>query len=65
MIKLIDLLLEDKVKVSSKHYQQILNQSNGLSIQSRKYIQAVIDTVKKQGDMATPRQLEILKKLKS
>ena len=65
MIKLIDLLLEDKVKVSSKHYQQILNQSNGLSIQNRKYIQAVIDTVKKQGDMATPRQLEILKKLKS
>jgi len=65
MIKLIDLLLEDKIKASSKHYQQVLDQSNGLSSTNKKFIQSVIDSVKKQGDMATPKQLEILKRLKA
>ena len=46
MIKLVDLLFEDK-KVSTNFYQQVLDKSNGVSISSRKYFQSVIDSVKK------------------
>jgi hypothetical protein len=62
MIKLLDILFENK-KISTDFYQQILNKSNGLSIQNREYFQKVINSVKKQNGMATEKQLNILKKL--
>ena len=46
MIKLVDLLFEDK-EVNTNFYQQVLDKSNGVSISSRKYFQSVIDLVKK------------------
>jgi hypothetical protein len=63
MIKLVDILFENK-KVSTVNYQQVLNISNVVSPSSRKYFQSVIDSVKKQGDMATPRQYDILEKMR-
>jgi len=62
MIKLVDILFENK-KVSTDFYQQVLNKSNGLSTENRKYFQGVINSVKKQGEMATDKQLAILKRL--
>jgi hypothetical protein len=62
MIKLLDILFENK-KISTDFYQQVLNKSNGLSIQNREYFQKVINSVKKQNGMATEKQLNILKKL--
>ena len=44
-------------------YQQILNKSNGISTENRKYFQGVINSVKKQNGMATDKQLGILKRL--
>jgi len=63
MIKLVDLLFEDK-EVNTNFYQQVLDKSNGVSISSRKYFQSVIDSVKRQGDMATPRQYDVLEKMR-
>ena len=63
MIKLVDLLFEDK-EVNIDHYQQVLNISNGISISNRKYFQSVIDSVKRQGDIATPRQYDVLEKMR-
>jgi hypothetical protein len=62
MIKLLDILFENK-KISTDFYQQVLNKSNGLSIQNREYFQKVINSVKKQNGMAIEKQLNILKKL--
>lgn len=64
MIKLADLLLEDQ-KVSTDHYQQILDRSNGLSNSNKQFFQSVINSVKKRGGMATPRQLDMLQRLKT
>jgi hypothetical protein len=64
MIKLVNLLLEDQ-KVSTDHYQQILDQSNGLSISNRQFFQSVINSVKKRNGMATPKQLDALQRLKT
>lgn len=62
MIKLVDILFEN-TKVSTDFYQQVLDKSNGVSTESRKYFQSVINSVKKQGGMATDKQLAILKRL--
>ncbi len=62
MIKLTDILFENK-KVSTDFYQQVLDKSNGVSTESRKYFQSVINSVKKQNGMATDKQLAILKRL--
>jgi hypothetical protein len=62
MIKLVDILFENK-KVSTDFYQQVLDKSNGLSTENRKYFQGVINSVKKQNGMATDKQLAILKRL--
>lgn len=64
MIKLVDLLLEDQ-KVSTDHYQQILDQSNGLSNSNKQFFQSVINSVKKRNGIATPRQLDALQRLKT
>ena len=63
MIKLVDLLFEDK-EVNTNFYQQVLDKSNGVSISSRKYFQSVIDSVKKRGGKATPRQYDILERIR-
>ena len=63
MIKLVDLLFEDK-EVNTNFYQQVLDKSNGVSISSRKYFQSVIDSVKRQGNKATPRQYDILERMR-
>ena len=62
MIKLVDILFEN-TKVSIDFYQKILDKSNGLSNDNKKYLQGVINSVKKQNGMATERQLIILKRL--
>jgi hypothetical protein len=62
MIKLTDILFENK-KVSTDFYQQVLDKSNGVSTDNRKYFQGVINSVKKQNGMATDKQLAILKRL--
>jgi len=64
MIKLVDLLLEDQ-KVSTDHYQQILDRSNGLSNSNKQFFQSIINSVKKRGGMATPKQLDALQRLKT
>jgi hypothetical protein len=64
MIKLVNLLLEDQ-KVSTDHYQQILDQSNGLSNSNKQFFQSVINSVKKRGGMATSKQLDTLQRLKT
>jgi hypothetical protein len=63
MIKLVDLLFEDK-EVNTNFYQQVLDKSNGVSISSRKYFQSVIDSVKKRGGKATPKQYDILERIR-
>jgi hypothetical protein len=63
MIKLVDLLFEDK-EVNTNFYQQVLDKSNGVSISSRKYFQSVIDSVKKRGNKATPKQYDILERIR-
>lgn len=64
MIKLVDLLLEDQ-KISTDHYQQILDKSNGLSSSNRQYFQSVINSIKKKNGIATPKQLNALQRLKT
>jgi hypothetical protein len=65
MIKLIDLLFEDENKtVSITYFQQTLNTSSLLA-KDRKYIQGIIDSVKKAGGIATPKQYDILQRLKT
>ena len=64
MIKLVDLLFEDKEVDNIDYYQQVLDKSNGVSISSRKYFQSVIDSVKKRGDKATPKQYDILERIR-
>jgi len=61
MIKLIDILTEiteDRKIKSIEHYQQFLNISNGLPQSTAKYFQDVINSVKKQNEKATDKQLE-------
>jgi len=65
MIKLIDLLFEDENKtVSITYFQQTLNNSPLLA-KDRKYIQGIIDSVKEAGGIATPKQYDILQRLKT
>ena len=45
-------------------YQTVLNQSNGISISSRKYFQQIIDSIKKQKNLTSPRQFGILDRIK-
>jgi hypothetical protein len=63
MIKLMDLLENMEIK-NLNYFQQILDQSK-FSPSSRKYLQGVIDSVKKQNNLATPSQFNILQRLKN
>ena len=59
----MDLLENMEIK-NLNYFQQILDQSK-FSPSSRKYLQGVIDSVKKQNNLATPKQFNILQRLKT
>jgi len=65
-MKLIDILKEVAIVdvPNPDYFKQVLDQSNGLSPSSRKYIQKIIDSVKKNGNVASKRQYDILQRLK-
>jgi hypothetical protein len=50
--------------VSVPHYQRILDISNNISATQRKYIQGVLDSIKSKDGKVTPKQYELLQKLK-
>ena len=65
MIKLIDLL-EGNLEVKNlNYYQQILDKSNNISSSQRMYLQKILDSIKKQNNLATPRQFDILNRIKT
>jgi hypothetical protein len=65
MIKLIDLL-EGNLEVKNlNYYQQILDKSNNISSSQRIYLQKILDSIKKQNNLATPRQFDILNRIKT
>jgi hypothetical protein len=55
-------VLQDTVSVP--HYQRILDISNNISATQRKYIQGVLDSIKSKDGKVTPKQYELLQKLK-
>ena len=70
MIKLTNLLKEisqiPDIKVGNPAYfQQLVDQSNNVSQSRRKYFKDIIDSIKSQGNLATPRQFNILQRIKS
>jgi len=60
----VEAINEENKSVNPKYFQQILNNSNGISISSRKYFQDIINSVIKQNNLATPRQYDLLQRLK-
>ena len=71
MIKLVDLLKETpsyevkNYEVKNPDYFQQLLDMNRYSPSQRKFLQGVIDSVKKQNNLATERQFDILQRIKS
>ena len=65
MIKLIDLL-ENKIEIKNlNYYKQLLDMNSKLSISNKQYFQKILDSIKSQNNLATPRQYDILQRLKS
>jgi hypothetical protein len=65
MIKLLDLL-ENKIEIKNlNYYKQLLDMNSKLSISNKQYFQKILDSIKKQDNLATPRQYDILQRLKS
>jgi hypothetical protein len=60
-MKLLEILQDT---VSTIHYQRILDISNNISATQRKYIQGVLDSIKSKDGKVTPKQYELLQKLK-
>jgi hypothetical protein len=60
-MKLLEVLQDT---VSVPHYQRILDISNNISATQRKYIQGVLDSIKSKDGKVTPKQYELLQKLK-
>jgi hypothetical protein len=60
----VETLNEENKPINPKYFQQILDKSNGLSISNRKYFQDIINSVIKQNNLATPRQYDLLQRLK-
>jgi len=55
----------DSIKIGNiDFYQQVLNMNKYPSIQ-RNYLQGIINSVKKQNSLATPKQFDILQRLKT
>ena len=55
--------MKAKQKVNTKYYRQLLN-STSLSPARRIFFDEVLRTVELQGDMATPRQMQVLFNIK-
>jgi hypothetical protein len=55
-------VLSDTVSIT--YYQRILDISNNISTTQRKYIQGVLDSIKSKDGKVTPKQYELLQKLK-
>jgi hypothetical protein len=55
-------VLSDTVNVN--YYQKLLDLNSKISITQRKYLQGVLDSIKKKEGKTTPRQYEILQKIK-
>jgi hypothetical protein len=69
MIKLTKLLKEifqtPDIEVKNPDYfQQLINMSDNISPSGRKYFKSVIDSIKRQKNLATPRQFNILQRIK-
>ena len=56
MIKFLNILKEDIEIKNIQYYQNVLDKSNGLSIESRRFFQSVINSIKKRNNMATDKQ---------
>jgi hypothetical protein len=56
MIKFLNILKEDIEIKNIQYYQNVLDRSNGLSIESRRFFQSVINSIKKRNNMATYKQ---------
>jgi hypothetical protein len=66
MIKLVDLLKETPShEVKNPNYFQQLLDMNRYSPSQRKFLQGVIDSVKRQNNLATEKQLDILQRIKT
>jgi hypothetical protein len=55
-------VLSDIVNVN--YYQKLLDLNSKISITQRKYLQGVLDSIKKKEGKTTPKQYEILQKIK-
>lgn len=64
-IKNFNKINENQQIQNINYYQQILDQSNGLSITQRQYFQKIINSIKKQKNIVTPRQHDLLQRIKS
>ena len=64
-IKNFNKVNENQQIKNINYYQQILDQSNGLSITQRQYFQKIINSIKKQNNKVTPRQHDLLQRIKS
>lgn len=60
----VKALNEENIPINPKFFQQILDKSN-ISISNRKYFQNIINSIIKQNNSATPKQHELLQKLKT
>ena len=56
MIRFLDILKEDIEIKNIQYFQNVLDRSNGLSIESRRFFQSLINSVKKRGNKATDKQ---------
>lgn len=55
-------VLSDAVNVN--YYQKLLDLNSRISITQRKYLQGVLDSIKSKDGKVTPKQYELLQKLK-
>ena len=65
---LLNYKIFESIKTEVPHiesFKTVLDKSNNVSISQRKYFNAVITSVKKAGNMASPRQLDILKRIRT
>lgn len=65
MIKLYDLLFEDREIKNIDYYQKLLSMNNNISPSTAKYFQDVINSVKKAGGKVTEKQWYILQRIKT
>lgn len=61
-MKLLEVI-SDTVNVN--YYQRLLDLNGKVSITQRKYLQGVLDSIKKKGGKVTPKQYDILQKIKN